>query len=244
MVKDEELGEAEVKDEEQGIIYLHKIRRNELIIYYNDSENKLSSFGICTYAPIKFDYCKIRTNMRFGTDSNPLDLTNFSFSGCNLSNVEFHNVKWLKETKRIEPRNYVINEKLENPDYKAIARIYNQLRKNLESELRFGEASDFFIGEMESIRKSLKSGSLSDKIKSLGYLTYYVLAKYGESVAVPLIIWTPSIITIFFLLRAYASFLFGVENQSEDMVQSMFDSLAAFFNFPARMTYLFNQILI
>jgi hypothetical protein len=48
--------------------------------------------------------------------------------------------------------------KNKNTNYEDVSKIYNQLRKNYESKLLFNEASNFFIGEMEAIRKSLWNG--------------------------------------------------------------------------------------
>ena len=64
----------------------------------------------------------------------------------------------------------------------------------------FNEASNFFIGEMEAIRKSLwNAGTLREKMASIPYSLYKGLALYGESYFLPLIIWTPvTILTLIF----------------------------------------------
>jgi hypothetical protein len=130
-----------------------------------------------------------------------MDLSNISFKGVNLSNVEFHRPKW-RELKLIRgTRNIIVDEELSNPDYPSIAYIYNQLRKNYESELRFSLASDFFIGEMEAIRKGLWKDGGWQRATSIGYSIYYGLAKYGESIFLPLLFWTPIFISLFMGLR-------------------------------------------
>ena len=90
--------------------------------------------------------------------------------------------------------------------------------------------SDFFIGEIESIRKSLKIGNLSYRMKSFGYLTYDALARYGESVSLPLLVWTPSIITLFVLLRTCDISMYAFDWTIGDIRQNIFDSLASFFS--------------
>src|SRR5919198_3619438 len=86
-------------------------------------------------------------------------------------------------------------------NFEEISKIYNQLRKNYESRLLFNEASNFFVGEMEAIRKSHLNGSARQKLASLAYSLYKGLALYGESFFLPLVIWTPIVIGIFVAWR-------------------------------------------
>jgi hypothetical protein len=82
-------------------------------------------------------------------------------------------------------------------NYEEISKIYNQLRKNYESKLLFNEASNFFIGEMEAIRKSKWYSNKSiSKLNVIQYLLYKYLALYGESIKLPLLIWMPIIISV------------------------------------------------
>ena len=109
-----------------------------------------------------------------------LDLGLVSFKGVDLSNVEFHNVRWLKPKRSFFPRYMIIDEALlgksKNTNYEEVSKIYNQLRKNYESNLLFNEASNFFIGEMEAIRKSLWNGTRREKMASISYFIYKALA--------------------------------------------------------------------
>jgi hypothetical protein len=126
----------------------------------------------------------------------PLELGLVSFKGVDLSNVEFHNVKWLEPQKLLVPRYIIIDELLvdENKNYQEVSYIYNQLRKNYESKIFFDEASSFFIGEMEAKRKSLlHSTQNTKKIASVPYSLYKVLALYGESASLPLLISRSSV---------------------------------------------------
>ena len=129
-----------------------------------------------------------------------LELGLVSFKGIELPNVEFHNARWLK-TKSLVTRNKIIDEQLlnnGNANYEEVSKIYNQLRKNYESKLLFNEASNFFIGEMEAIRKSLwNAGTIREKMASIPYSLYNGLELYGESYFLPLIIWTPATIFTF-----------------------------------------------
>ena len=140
--------------------------------------------------PIIFDYCKFRKTVQFNSKSEkekPLELGLVSFKEVDLSNVVFNNVKWqeIRDWFRI-PRNIIVDEKMlginrNYRNYQEVSKIYNQLRKNYESKLLFNEASNFFIGEMEAIRKKLLNGTASQKLASVPYSLYKGLAFYGES---------------------------------------------------------------
>jgi len=55
---------------------------------------------------------------------------------------------------------------------------------------------------MEAIRKSLLNGRTArQKISSIPYSIYKVLALYGESYFLPLIIWTPIVVGLFIAWR-------------------------------------------
>jgi hypothetical protein len=184
------------------------------------------------YIPIIFDYSTFRSRVRFiGKSNEPLDLSNVSFKGVDLDNVEFHNVKW-REDKVLQfiKRNIVADELFmdELKNYQEVSRIYNQLRKNYEIHLHFTEASHFFIGEMEAIRRSLWSKGIGGKLASILYLLYKYIALYGESVFLPLVLWTPTIIIGFAVWRMLVSNCYD----PQCMIDRVIDSIAAYFQVP------------
>jgi hypothetical protein len=187
------------------------------------------------HIPIRFDYSTFRSRVRFIGDSNePLDLSNVSFKGVNLDNVEFHNVKW-REDKVLWflpfiKRNIIVDELFmdELKNYQEVSRIYNQLRKNYEMHLHFTEASHFFIGEMEAIRRSLWSKGIGGKLASIPYLLYKYIALYGENVFLPLVLWTPVIIIGFAVWRILVSNCYD----PQCMIDRVIDSIAAYFQVP------------
>jgi hypothetical protein len=205
---------------------------------------------------IKFDYATFRKRVQFigGSkgDQQPLQLGLVSLKGVDLSNVEFHNVRWLNpKTLFFPPRYIIIDEALlgkgegKNTNYEEVSKIYNQLRKNYESKLLFNEASNFFIGEMEAIRKSLWNNTGRKKMASIPYFLYRALALYGESYFLPLVIWTPVLIGIFTAWR----FIIGQcsVQSATDMISPhilhtcsrydpFLDSFAAYFQFPRSST--------
>jgi hypothetical protein len=92
--------------------------------------------------PIKFDYSTFRKRVRFvGNSNNPLQLKSVFFKGVNLSQVEFHNVEWLKKKSRFINRTTIVDEETVNEyrNYQDVSKIYNQLRKNYESGLLFNK---------------------------------------------------------------------------------------------------------
>jgi hypothetical protein len=187
------------------------------------------------HIPIRFDYSTFRSRVRFiGKSDKPLDLSNVSFKGVNLDNVEFHNVKW-REDKVLWflpfiKRNIVADELFmdELKNYQEVSRIYNQLRKNYEMHLHFTEASHFFIGEMEAIRRSLWSKGIGGKLASIPYLLYKYIALYGENVFLPLVFWTPVIIIGFAVWRILVSNCYD----PQCMIDRVIDSIAAYFQVP------------
>jgi hypothetical protein len=113
-------------------------------------------------------------------------------------------------------------------NYQEVSRIYNQLRKNYEMHLHFTEASHFFIGEMEAIRRSLWSKGIGGKLASIPYLLYKYIALYGESVFLPLVFWTPVIIIGFAVWRILVSNCYD----PQCMIDRVIDSIAAYFQVP------------
>ena len=184
------------------------------------------------HIPIRFDYSTFRSRVRFiGKSDKPLDLSNVSFKGVDLDKVEFHNVKW-REDKVLWfiKRNIVADELFmdELKNYQEVSRIYNQLRKNYEMHLHFTEASHFFIGEMEAIRRSLWSKGIGGKLASIPYLLYKYIALYGENVLLPLVLWTPIIIAGFAVWRILVSNCYD----PQCMIDRVIDSIAAYFQVP------------
>jgi len=198
--------------------------------------------------PIKFDYSTFRKRVQFVGESEkekPLQLGLVSFKGVDLSNAEFHNVEWQKTKEMIFiTRNIIVDEKVfrENGNYEEVSKIYNQLRKNYESKLLFNEASNFFIGEMEAIRKSLLNGPARQKLSSVPYSLYKGLALYGESYFLPLIVWTPATILLFLLLRHYLGICSVDPHSHCSIMDRIVDSFASYFQFPRSATNTFDSI--
>jgi uncharacterized protein YjbI with pentapeptide repeats len=190
------------------------------------------------HIPIIFHHSTFRKRTRFaGENDKNLELGFVSFVGVDMTNFEFSNVRWktkkekLLKIKDLITRNVIIDEEHldRNNNYEEVSRIYNQLRKNYETRLLFSNASHFFTGEMEAIRKSLL-GEKSRSLKSIPYLIYKWLALYGESISLPLAIWTPILIVVFIAARqALGACAVGDACSVFDRV---IDSIAAYFQVP------------
>lgn len=148
--------------------------------------------------------------MTFGSFSrkDPLDLSKTSFLQTDVRRINFGNVKW-----GTIPPGSVVDERFlkdrDGPPYKAVVTLYRRLRENYERQLRYTEASDFFVREMELMRTkpSFMGGKmrLSKILRWLGSwfsvgAVYYVLAKYGEDYS-RAIIW--SLLSIFLIYPAF-----------------------------------------
>jgi hypothetical protein len=198
---------------------------------------------------IQFDYSTFRKRVQFigeAENEQPLELGLVSFKGVVLSNVEFHNVRWFKPKRSFFSRYMIIDEvllgKSKNTNYEEVSKIYNQLRKNYESKLLFNEASNFFIGEMEAIRKSLwNAGTIRENMASIPYSLYKALALYGESYFLPLLVWTPATILTFIFLRHYLG-ICSVPHSPCNIMDQAVDSVASYFQFPRSATNTLDTI--
>jgi hypothetical protein len=102
----------------------------------------------------------------------------------------------------------------------------------------FNEASNFFIGEMEAMRKSLwNAGTLREKMPSMPYSLYNGLALYGEGYFWPLSIWTPvTILTLIFLRHYFGICSVPHPHSPSNIVDQAVDSFASYFQFPTSAT--------
>jgi uncharacterized protein YjbI with pentapeptide repeats len=216
--------------QEADFLYADFIGEVEFINTTFPNEDRTNKYILIP--PIRFYYSTFRSRVRFiGKSDKPLDLSNVSFKGVNLDNVEFHNVKWREDKVLWFIKRNIIADELfmdELKNYQEVSRIYNQLRKNYEIHLHFTEASHFFIGEMEAIRRSLWSKGIGGKLASILYLLYKYIALYGESVFLPLVLWTPTIIIGFAVWRMLVSNCYD----PQCMIDRVIDSIAAYFQVP------------
>lgn len=243
------------ENKDENVTYIKKGDRGEIVLYYKNEYGMKSSFSLYKDIPINFAFAKFRNKCRF----IDMDLSKVSFKGTELSKVEFHNVKWLSNQDSVKwsnldlffknlklsfvnlffGHNIVIDEKINTLNYDDLIYIYNQLKKNLDADLRFSESSSFFIGEFESIRKKLWGKRFwccfDNKIKSTGYFIYRMIGNYGESIFLPLFFWTPLIIILSWIFRICVGFCSTSEPNLTDACNSLdkfIDSLSASFLIP------------
>jgi hypothetical protein len=117
--------------------------------------------------PVQFDYTTFRKRVRFmGGPKFSLNLGIVSLKGVDLTNAVFHNVEWLKRGF-IWKRNVIVDElRLDYTDadnFDEVSGIYNQLRKNFEANHFYDDASDFYVGNMETIRKKLSRSEVWER---------------------------------------------------------------------------------
>ena len=129
----------------------------------------LISFGngilyedIISFEGVKFHHPE---NVKFQN----IDLSNVSFLNTDVSEVEFLDVNWrkiplLKLKFHVGSRLSVVDEDRIGKDYSttygAVEQLYRRLRRNYETNYRFAEAGEFFIGEMEMRRLDVNTGYL------------------------------------------------------------------------------------
>jgi uncharacterized protein YjbI with pentapeptide repeats len=159
--------------------------------------------------------------LTIGRTDHPVDLSRVRFLFADVIRMEFGNVTW-----GAHPRGCVVEEAWLGKEpflsYVHVAELYRALRQNYENQLRFSEASDFFVREMELLRKKPRYWKLlvvSNKPfrESIGrrlrmtsawvrsYFSiaelYNLLAEYGESYSRTLYWSVASILFIYPLIR-------------------------------------------
>ena len=127
-----------------------------------------------------------------------------SFLNADLERFNFQDVEW----GTYRGRRAIIEEILMGEDgaFKLVSaeqvrQTYARLRRNQERALRYAEAGDFFVGEMEMRRKSLKVRGWHGLLERSLLWAFSGLSNYGESISKPLLMWTPFVIGVFTVLR-------------------------------------------
>jgi len=123
-----------------------------------------------------------------------VDLSNALFLHCRgIENFRFIDEKWNKKDGRKATHDEIIAKE---DDYELVAEIYRKLRLNYEHNLRFSEAGDFYIGEMEMRRKNVKLFGREIKNRILNLISrnisliawYRNFSYYGENYFLP-VVW-------------------------------------------------------
>lgn len=186
-----------------------------------------------------------------------INLSNVSFLNTDITEVEFLDVKWkkvplLKQFKFIGSRLAVVDEALIGKDdttYDSVAQLYRRLRENYETNYRFAEAGEFFIGEMEMRRHKVSTRFKRFKIEEVIVLwfkrnfslmgLYKYLSLYGESFKLPLI-WASIVIVSYPIL---VHWLFNASlPQSDDFPYTYLRTSAASF-FQLDNTYIGERLI-
>jgi uncharacterized protein YjbI with pentapeptide repeats len=152
---------------------------------------------------------------REAASSGHISLRLVSLVGSNVSAMHFLNVDWNSKSYGIWPfsrtRSALFDELQHEGsgipgDYENVAATYRQLRRNYEDELRYHEAGDFYVGEMEMRRLQLSCQSntrpwrwIRRNVLSLLAL-YRNISFYGESYMLSSL-WILAIIVLFAMAR-------------------------------------------
>ena len=126
-----------------------------------------------------------------------VNLSKMSFLHCkDIDKIaRFERIKWAKKDGRNAIYDEIKLDENKNKNYEYVAEIYRKLRLNYERNLRFSEASDFYIGEMEMRRKNVKLFGRETKNRILNLIFrnisltawYRNFSYYGESYFLPLL---------------------------------------------------------
>ena len=148
---------------------------------------------------------------------------NTEFVNANLSKASFLHCQGIEKISRFEKVEWALKGKFfkrksihdeitvgetdegEDKHYEYVAEVYRKLRLNYERNLRFPEAGDFYIGEMEMKRRNAKLFGIKIKNRILNFIIrntsliawYRNFSYYCENYCLPLL-WIFAIIFIFF----------------------------------------------
>ncbi len=175
-----------------------------------------------------------------------IDLSNVSFLNTDVTEVEFLNVNWRKNGRLVVADETRIG-KDKTATYSAVAQLYRRLRRNYETNYRFAEAGEFFIGEMEMLRLDVNTNIDNEKRsnivlcfkRNVSFLGLYkLLSLYGESYVRPMI-WASIVIVSYPMLMHW---LFDASlPQSDDFLYTYLRTSAASF-FQMDNTYIGERI--
>ncbi len=185
-----------------------------------------------------------------------INLSNVSFLNTDITEVEFLDVELrkiplFKKLKLVGSRLAVIDETRIGKDatYGSVAQLYRRLRRNYETDYRFAEAGEFFIGEMEMRRLDVNANIKNEKMrnivlwleKNISPLAFYkYLSLYGESYRLPLL-WILVVVLSYPMLMQW---LFNITSFAE-IIRLIYDylrtSVASFFQMDD--TYLLERII-
>jgi uncharacterized protein YjbI with pentapeptide repeats len=181
-------------------------------LFYNSEFYGKTYFSGKFNGETKFNYVLFEGKEKIYFDID--NLSNVSFMNTDLTEVRFSDEARWGGKKAKEDRFKTVDERLleekikEKDDYTtkylnlgSIKAVYRSLRENYEYRMRYDEAGQFFIREMELKRKyrevvSPKDGSFKVKVKQNNWFRrnllsltgwYYHLSRYEES------LWRPTL---------------------------------------------------
>ena len=168
---------------------------------------------------LAFDHVQVRHPTRL--EFREVDMSRISLLDTNLKGMRFLKARWVRYNGRDTTYDeMILNEKAEG-DPESVAELYRRLRQNYEESLRYTDAGDFFIGEMEMRKRSMLSvdasrgthgpsfsSSIWITLNQLGariaFYGYDILGRYGESYWRPILL-SPMVMILFLGIRLLIS---------------------------------------
>ena len=245
---------------EGGVHFIDTQFRKEGGMYFSDAK----FFGVTYFIRCKFD-CEVyfvRTNfispneVRFGTDN----LSNVSFLNSDITRIFFdessrfghsESEKQSERFKIFDERRFEkcimksenetnLNLEKQGLSLGSMLTSYRNLRENYEFRLRYEEAGQFFIREMEMRRVYREKFSTSEKkdipkennwfIQKFSLTgLYYHLSRYGESISRPIILGViiVGLSTLFWLIQNNPTgepFIPNISNNKLDIAKTSVDN--------------------
>lgn len=211
------------------------------IAYFINAKLRYGSEDLFSFKSVKFHKPK---DVKFRN----ISLEIVSFLNTDITEVEFQDVIWARKNGRLAVIDETRIGKNDLTTYGAVAQLYRRLRRNYETNYRFAEAGDFFIGEMEMRRLDVNTNIKNEKIRNIVLCykrnfsllgLYKYLSLYGESYIRPTI-WAFVVIISYPMLMHW---LFEASlPQSDDFLNKYLRTSAASF-FQLDNTYIGERLL-
>lgn len=134
------------------------------------------------------DFREMRLQVGAKINFRHANLRECRFLMTDVTAFEFTDVKWPRTKggkffKRFGVYDEIAPEFSVNPQHDLLAQLYRRLQANYINNYRFSEASDFYIGEQEMMRKA--KGRIRQYISV--NMMYKLISHYGENYWMPLI---------------------------------------------------------
>jgi uncharacterized protein YjbI with pentapeptide repeats len=169
-------------------------------------------------------------------------IAGLSLLNTELDRFEFIDADWISYHGRqtIIEEHMLYREPEAIPYPGLVAQIYRRLRENYEKANRYSDAGDFYVGEMEVLRNTVR-GNKYLQFKWWLNSIYFYLSKYGESVTLPL---RYSLVLILLFAGIRVGYSPSISATLQGFIEALSDSFLAYIQLRSKTTIdLYQRVL-